>query len=254
MNIYIATIDEDMYVNTIVKELINKYQDQIVGLALVPSKRKKQTLFGYYTQLYKMLRFGGVIGYAARILGIRYSEKFAGDNSITKLCARYNIPRIEVGDVNSPEFVKKLKDLKVGILLSFCGQIYREEILSIPGMKIVNKHCALLPHYRGVFPMFWALLNKEKEVGITVHIIDKGIDTGAILAQEKFLVEKGDTMHMLYVKSHKLAAGMMIKVLDYYFENGSFIEFPNLKEEGSYYSFPKPEDVKRFHEEGNKII
>ena len=71
-------------------------------------------------------------------------------------------------------------------------QIFKEEIINIPPLKIINCHAGKLPFYRGRNILNWALINDEKEFGITVHYVDFGIDTGDSILQKNYEITDDD--------------------------------------------------------------
>ena len=79
------------------------------------------------------------------------------------------------------------------------GPIIRGPFLSEFRGRIVNLHPAYLPYGRGIFPNFWCLL-EDQPIGVTIHLIDSGIDTGAILARDRVAVGKTDNLRSLYEK------------------------------------------------------
>ena len=97
-------------------------------------------------------------------------------------------------NVNSKDSINKLKSYKADIFVSMSfDQIFREEIIEMPKYKIINCHAGKLPFYRGRNILNWALINDEKEFGITVHYVDKEVDTGDIILQETFKIDDSDT-------------------------------------------------------------
>ena len=97
---------------------------------------------------------------------------------------KYNLKYSFIEDINSIEAKKIIKKNDIGILLSFAGFI-KEKILNIKNLKIINSHPGLLPFYRGSMCPEWTILNKEKKVAVTEHILDKNLDTGPIVVSKK---------------------------------------------------------------------
>jgi methionyl-tRNA formyltransferase len=96
-----------------------------------------------------------------------------------------NIPFIVSENVNDVEFIERVKIFNADLFLSMSfNQILKASILSVPHRGFINCHAGKLPFYRGRNPLNWALINDEKEFGITVHFIDEGIDTGDIIVQD----------------------------------------------------------------------
>ena len=95
---------------------------------------------------------------------------------------RYNIPVYQPRKVREPEFVEVLKGLGPDIMVVVAfGQILTRAVLDIPAMGCVNVHASLLPKYRGAAPIQWAVIDGEKETGVTTMMMDEGIDTGDML-------------------------------------------------------------------------
>ena len=89
------------------------------------------------------------------------------------------------------------------IFVVYYDQILKSEIINIPPMGCINLHTALSEEYRGCYPATWAILNREKRVGVTIHHINEGIDTGDIIAQKEVFVADEDTGKTLYDKCTK---------------------------------------------------
>ncbi|MDB5241712.1 MAG: adpA, partial [Spirosoma sp.] len=94
------------------------------------------------------------------------------------------------------------------------GSILPEAILRLPRLHTVNYHDGPLPAYAGVNATFWALVNGEKTHGITWHLVDRGIDTGAIVRQNRFLIEPDETSISLNIKCYAAAVDSFQKLID----------------------------------------
>ena len=108
------------------------------------------------------------------------------DETLKNFSLKYNIDYLFPVNINSAEFIHKVKeyDCDLFVSLSF-NQIFREEIIGVPKGGIINCHAGKLPFYRGRNVLNWVLINGEKHYGVTFHAIDKTIDTGDILLQKK---------------------------------------------------------------------
>ncbi len=114
-------------------------------------------------------------------------------------------------NVNSKESVEKIKSLKPDfIVVAAYGQIIRKDILAIPKYDIINVHASLLPKYRGAAPINWAIVNGEKETGITIMEIQEGLDTGDMILQESFKIKEDDDASKVHDRLAKLG-GKLIK-------------------------------------------
>ena len=112
----------------------------------------------------------------------------------------YNIPVYQPVKVrNDEEFLATMKELNPDIIVvTAFGQILPESILNLPKYGCINVHASLLPKYRGAGPIQWAVINGEKESGVTIMYMEKGLDTGDML--EKVVVpldpkETGESLH-----------------------------------------------------------
>ncbi|MDR2007190.1 MAG: methionyl-tRNA formyltransferase [Acidaminococcales bacterium] len=96
--------------------------------------------------------------------------------------------------IREPRFVEHLRALSPDVIIvAAFGQLLSEEILKIPPYGCINLHASLLPKYRGAAPIHWSVLNGEKETGNTVMLMDKGMDTGAILMSNRIAIGDDET-------------------------------------------------------------
>jgi len=111
-------------------------------------------------------------------------------------------------------FIKEINpDL---IIVAAYGKILPESLLKIPKFGAINVHASLLPKYRGASPISEAIIQGEKETGVTIMLMDEGMDTGDILSQEKIPIVLDDTTTKLSKKLSILGASLLIKTLDNY--------------------------------------
>jgi methionyl-tRNA formyltransferase len=101
-------------------------------------------------------------------------------------------------------------DLFVVIAL---GHILPEKLLQIPRFGAVNIHASLLPKYRGPAPIQWAIINGENETGVTTMLMDKGMDTGAILLTARAPIQPNDTTAELQDRLADMGSGLLIETL-----------------------------------------
>ena len=116
--------------------------------------------------------------------------------------------------VREMEFVEQLRALALDIIIvAAYGQILQKDILTLPKFGCLNIHASLLPLYRGAAPINWAIIRGEQEAGITIMQMDEGMDTGAILMQERISIEPVDTAGTLTVKLSMLGARLITTAL-----------------------------------------
>ncbi|HEX8974773.1 MAG TPA: methionyl-tRNA formyltransferase [Patescibacteria group bacterium] len=112
------------------------------------------------------------------------------------------------------EAIEQLKELKPDIVIvAAYGKILPKAALEIPGFGCINVHVSLLPKYRGPSPVQNALLNGEKESGVTIMLMDQGVDTGDILLQEKIGVDPKENAASLMQKLSFLGSKALLEAL-----------------------------------------
>ena len=135
---------------------------------------------------------------------------------IKKLALQNNLLLLQCRKISKEvEVIQKIKDLKPDVLITCAfGQILNEEILNIPPKGAINVHASLLPKYRGAAPINWAILNGEKETGISIMKTELGLDTGPIILQERCNIDKSETSVDLSKKLSILGANALVKALE----------------------------------------
>lgn len=137
---------------------------------------------------------------------------------VKKLAEEKNIPVFQPLKFNS-EAVEQLKSLKPDlVIVAAYGKILPSSALEIPGFGCINVHVSLLPKFRGPSPIQNALLQGEKETGITIMLMDEGVDTGDILTQEKIEIADEDNHQALSEKLSKEGAKLLIKTIPQWVE------------------------------------
>jgi len=152
-----------------------------------------------------------------------------------KMARARGIPVHEPGSPNTPDFIAVVRRLEPDIFLAVgYTNLLKAELLAIPRLLAANFHASLLPAYRGKHPLYWALQNGERWVGLTVHVMDQGLDTGDILYQVREAVLPGDTVADLYerimVQSEPLIGRLLAEA-----ETGTLTRRPQGTEGASYY-------------------
>lgn len=151
----------------------------------------------------------------------------------------YNLPEInDVKGINDEKFRKILLKLNPDIMLiGSWGEKIEKATYDIPKIASINAHPSLLPKYRGPNPYFWTIKNMEKETGVTFHLIDKGYDTGSILAQEIVKIYPSDTGESLKKRVVLTARGVCCELLKTLNED-LIIPLKQDEDKSSYYSYP----------------
>lgn len=136
------------------------------------------------------------------------------DEKLQIYSEQLKVPFLVDSNVNSREFIEIIKGYApdINVSMSF-NQIMKEDILSIAPLGFINCHAGQLPFYRGRNVLNWALINGESLFGVTVHYIDKGIDTGDIILQRLEPIEKSDDYKSLLHKAYRLCGETLYDAL-----------------------------------------
>jgi len=135
-------------------------------------------------------------------------------SAIKKFAIKNKIPILQPKSLISEKFINNLKNLKADLFIVVAFKILPKKVFSIPQYGSINAHASILPKYRGPAPIHWAIYNGETETGITTFQIDKKVDTGTILLQNKIPILKSDNVGTMYEKLQLLAADSIIKTID----------------------------------------
>jgi methionyl-tRNA formyltransferase len=238
MHILFLLVDEPFYTPACVEPLLERWGSSVVGGAFPKGffdrKRVKTSL-----------RLYGVVGTATRTARVVWAGIRGG--AVHRQFASRGLRIIDVEDVNAPGFLDDLSRLGVDVIVSLnCPQRLKRGILALPARGCINVHFGLLPKYRGILPIFHALLNREPSFGVTVHFMDEKLDNGDIIAQRAVPILPGDTLETLYPKGFATATVLLNEALEA-LTRGAVPRRPNPESEKSYYSYPTPEMVRTYH-------
>lgn len=132
---------------------------------------------------------------------------------VKQLARSLNIPVLQPENLKSPSFIDQLKALYPDIQVVVAFRMLPEAVWTIPPTGTFNLHASLLPDYRGAAPINWAIINGEKETGVTTFLIDHKIDTGNILFREKIDVGDYETAGTLHEKVKTTGARLVLKTI-----------------------------------------
>lgn len=134
---------------------------------------------------------------------------------VKELALKYQVPIYQPEKVKAPEFVEILKGIQPDVIVVVAfGQLLSREILNLPRYGCINVHGSLLPKYRGAAPIQWAVIDGEKETGVTAMRMDVGLDKGDMIKKSVVPIEKKETGESLFIKLSKLGGPLMLEVLD----------------------------------------
>ena len=134
-------------------------------------------------------------------------------SAIKKYAVEHNLNLLQPEKLKDENFIAELKSLKADVQLVVAFRMLPEVVWHMPKMGTYNLHASLLPKYRGAAPINWAIINGEKESGVTTFKLKHQIDTGNILFQEKVKIEPTTTAGELHDKLMLVGAELILKTI-----------------------------------------
>ncbi len=136
---------------------------------------------------------------------------------VKELALRARLPVLQPERAREEKFLEELRRLQPDLMaVAAYGQILPQSILDLPRFGCLNVHTSLLPKYRGAAPIQWAILNDERETGVTIMKMDAGLDTGDILAQQSTPIHTDDNSESLHDRLAKLGADLLVQTIPDY--------------------------------------
>ncbi|HEY6539217.1 MAG TPA: formyltransferase family protein [Candidatus Dormibacteraeota bacterium] len=131
-----------------------------------------------------------MIGTGADLVGIATSlganPAISGENALSQVADHMAVPLLRLARINEYDALVALRRLEADLfVIASFDQIMREKVLAVPRLGWVNVHPSLLPKYRGPEPLYWAIVNDEREAGISFQRVVRGIDAGPLLLQRR---------------------------------------------------------------------
>ncbi len=133
---------------------------------------------------------------------------------VKRFAEKHHLTILQPNNLKDPEFVNDLTDLNPDIIVVVAFRMLPEVVWSLPKYGTINLHASLLPQYRGAAPINWAIINGEKQTGVTTFIIDHQIDTGKILLQEKVTIGNKENAGELHDRLMKIGAKLVVKTVN----------------------------------------
>ncbi|MEK7688705.1 MAG: methionyl-tRNA formyltransferase [Deltaproteobacteria bacterium] len=133
---------------------------------------------------------------------------------VREAALKYNIPVFQPEKIKDEPFITAIRNFFPDVIAVVAyGKILPKAILDIPPKGCINVHASILPKYRGAAPINWAIINGEKETGITTMLLDEGMDTGDMLLTEKVEIRNDDTASSLHDRLKYIGADLLIKTI-----------------------------------------
>lgn len=136
------------------------------------------------------------------------------NSPVKNYALKKQIPVLQPINLKDPEFIEEIKSYHADLQVVVAFRMLPEVIWKMPAKGTFNLHASLLPQYRGAAPINWAIINGEKETGITTFFIDEKIDTGKIILSEKVSIGKSETAGELHDRLMKKGSKLVFKTVN----------------------------------------
>lgn len=136
-------------------------------------------------------------------------------SSVKVVADEHHLTVLQPEKLRNPEFLNLFKNLAPDlVVVAAFGQILPREMIEGPKMGCINVHPSLLPKYRGAAPINWALIRGESKTGVTIMLMDEGLDTGDILTQEETMIGPDNTFGILHDCLAEKGAELLLKTIE----------------------------------------
>jgi methionyl-tRNA formyltransferase len=135
------------------------------------------------------------------------------ESAVKKYAVEKGLKILQPEKLKNPEFIEELKSLKADLQVVVAFRMLPEIVWDMPSMGTINLHGSLLPQYRGAAPINWAIINGEKETGVTTFRLQHEIDTGNILLSEKIPIGENETAGELHDKMKIIGANLLVRTV-----------------------------------------
>lgn len=253
MRVVLLTQDEPIFLAPSIDYLLSRTPPDVdvVGCVVFdPSPLgRKVSIRERAAELLRVFGFAYFTRYAVKFMAARLRPS----RRLSTILRRYRVPELQVeANVNAPESIEAIRALRPDLLVSVAGnQIFRRALLDVAPKGCLNLHTALLPRYRGLMPTFWALKNGEKETGVSVFLVDEGIDSGPIVVQKRVPIGT-DRLEVLIRQTKVIGMEAVWEAVEK-LRSGAAETMPNPESEKSYFSFPTRADVRAFRAAGKRL-
>ncbi|MDD5584553.1 MAG: formyltransferase family protein [Candidatus Omnitrophica bacterium] len=240
MRIYIFSTKEPIFHPSMFNSILKEHAASVVGAAIFP----KETLF---SEVFKSIY---IDGFSAFPKLLKLSLKRPVSMKTKDLFRSFGIQVRYFNDPNSHECIEELRKLKPDVVFNNQPSILKTPLLSLEGIVFLNRHTSELPQYRGIDPVFHALLDGKKSIGVSIHSMTDKIDAGKVYAQKIFPAE--GSVFNCYAKAFVLSPSLFSEAIKNLSENQPLFTVDTSS--SKYYRKPAPDEITRFRKMGLKYL
>ena len=158
---------------------------------------------------------------------------------VKQYAVEHQIPVLQPERMKDPVFVEQLRSYRADLQVVVAFRMLPEIVWNMPRFGTFNVHASLLPQYRGAAPINWAIINGEKETGITTFFLDHQIDTGRVIMQKPFIIPDNADVEYVYDGLMGLGAQLAIETIDSILKSDGNLPTIPQEENGILYDAPK---------------
>jgi|TARA_B100001013_G_scaffold72451_1_gene38379 methionyl-tRNA formyltransferase len=268
VKIVILANDDIPYSGLLSYPVLKKFANEISGIFIQDRiLDSNTTTLGLFNKVKKKSSLQFAIFYAREIINYKiavlirrifHMNKHSNDCYIetnANLGKMFGIPVFKIeGSINDEIWLNKINEIKPDLIICIrYAEILKNSLLTIPNGGVINFHPSLLPKYKGMAPIFQALLHNENEIGFSLHYIDEGIDTGKIIKRQKIKTEKNESVSHIAIRAHVVAGYELLSILNN-LKKGDKKTEQITQDNGNYFSWPEKKDVKKFMQSNKKYV
>jgi methionyl-tRNA formyltransferase len=225
---------------------------QLVEIVLL--RNFNESRFALARRLWKFYGTRDMLRLLARYAASRIADRVGTPRSVEAQAQRAGVPIRHLASINDEGYLRSLGERHIDVLLSVSApEIFRAGALNATPHAI-NIHNGKLPLYRGMMPTFWALLNEEPEITITVHTMVEKLDAGRVLAEYRVPIGPGDSQYDLSTRAKDIAGLEVARLL----ARLGTPEWPEAQPvdmtHKRYFKFPTADDVARLRAKGRRML
>ncbi len=135
------------------------------------------------------------------------------ESAVKKYAVEHGLHILQPEKLKNPQFIEELRALKADLQIVVAFRMLPEIVWNMPPLGTVNLHGSLLPQYRGAAPIHWAVINGEKETGVTTFKLKHEIDTGDILLQKSFPIGENETTGEVHDRMKEIGATLLVETV-----------------------------------------
>lgn len=216
-------MDDPVHTYDFIKDIIDERGTDIVGLAVPNGDRltlsKGKSKCEYILSLLLIMGPYYFVKNSWKAIRHKILKKMsklglAKDPTIIEYADKKGIETKVIKNPNNKKFREYLRTLDLDVIINQSQSFIKKELIEIPKIGVLNRHNALLPKNRGRLTPFWVLFKQEKRTGVSIHFVEESLDSGDIIVQKEYEVDKKDTFNSLVIKNYELASKAMIEALN----------------------------------------